>query len=86
MIYAEAVRFDDSVADCGNTSIFTVRDQHANFNIFVRKLDNKVNVSVNTEFNAIAQSPLDSAAYHPLNCNSKGVLESKILSAAAGTI
>jgi len=81
VIYAEAVKFDNAVADCGNPGAFSISGRRANFNIFVNRSGKDPIVSVNTEFNEMRRNL--SGDPSSVACNSKGVLEDRILSAAA---
>lgn len=80
VIYAEASRFDDSVADCGNPGIFQVVGRRAHFNVFVNRSGKQPVVSVNTEFTEMRR--FDSNV-QTVQCNSKGVLEDLVLSSVS---
>jgi hypothetical protein len=81
VIYAEAVTFDDDVADCGSDTTMKTKGRLAKINIFVNSVGKNRVVSVNTEFKESRQMM---TASDTVTCNSKGVMESRILSAAAG--
>ncbi|AXK71262.1 hypothetical protein DWG18_02460 [Lysobacter sp. TY2-98] len=76
VIYAEAARFDDSMADCGKPGLFMVQGRRANFNVFVSRSAGKPTVSVNTEFSETRRFENN---VFTVPCNSKGVLEGMIL-------
>lgn len=78
VIYAESARFDDSYADCGKPGIMLVVGRKANFNVFVNRSSSKPAVSVNTEFTEFRR--FDSAQT-TVQCNSKGILEARLLDA-----
>jgi hypothetical protein len=80
VIYAESVKFDDSVADCGTRGIMALVGRRATFNIFVNRSSKDPVVSVNTEFNETRRFDVNTQT---VACNSKGILEGNILSAAA---
>lgn len=78
VIYAEAASFDDSVADCGKPGLFAITGRRATFNVFVHKVQNGTQVSVNTEFMeglAFGQSRTTR------QCTSRGALETTVLNA-----
>ena len=77
VIYAEAVRFDHSAADCGSPGILKVVGRRANFNIFVNRSGKIPVVSVNTEFTEMRTFD---GAVSTVQCNSRGMLEDRILS------
>jgi hypothetical protein len=80
VIYAESVKFDNSVADCGTAGMEKILGRRALFNIFVNRSGKDPVVSVNTEFNEIR---MVHGVSTPVPCNSKGIIEGNILSAAA---
>ena len=80
VIYAESLRFDDSVADCGKPGIFQVVGRRANFNVFVNRSTKDPVVSVNSEF---IETRRFESNIQTIQCNSKGVLEASILGAVS---
>ena len=81
VIYAEAVRFEDNVADCGEPGILRVVGRRASFNIFINRSGRDPIVSVNTEFNEMRRFDSNVST---VQCNSKGLLEEKILNSISG--
>ena len=78
IIYAEAARFTDGVADCGKPGIATVVARRATFNIFVYRATGVPVVTVNTEF---AESRRFDGPIMTVPCNTTGQLEAAILDA-----
>jgi hypothetical protein len=82
VIYAEAARFDDSMADCGKPGIFQIVGRKANFNVFVKHAGNGTQVSVNTDFSETRRFENNVTT---IQCNSYGTLENLVLNAASST-
>ena len=80
VIYAEAARFDDTVADCGKPGIFQVVGRRANFNVFVTRSAKDPVVSVNSEF---TETRRFESNVQTVQCNSRGILEASILGAVS---
>lgn len=77
VIYAETFNIDKSFADCGTPGLAIAGKLHANFNVFVRKLDeNETSVSVNSSFSEQRQFQSNITQ---VDCNSFGILEKNIL-------
>lgn len=80
VIYAEAARFDDSMADCGKPGLFQVVGRRANFNVFVKRVNNGTQVSVNTDF---AETRRFENNVVTVQCNSYGTLENLVLNSVS---
>ena len=78
IIYAEASRFDNDVADCGSPGILHIVGRRATFNVFVNRSSSNPTVSVNTEFTEVRRFDGPTMT---VPCNSRGVLEAAILNA-----
>lgn len=79
LIVAELVAFDDAIADCGKDSSMQVTERRGNINILVTRSSGKTTVTTNNEFK---ESRSMGTASDTVTCNSKGVLEKRILDAA----
>lgn len=80
VIYAEAARFDDSMADCGKPGLFQVVGRRANFNVFVKRVSNGTQVSVNTDF---VETRRFESNVVTVQCNSYGTLENLVLNSVS---
>jgi hypothetical protein len=78
VIYAESARFDDAFADCGDRGSFIITGRQVNFNVFVNRSGKHPVVSVNTDF---TQTGRFESRFQTVQCNSKGVIETRILGA-----
>lgn len=81
VIYAESTTFDDSFADCGKPGLFQVIGRRANFNVFVKRdNDKETTVTVNTAFTETRQFE---SAIQNVQCNSRGALEAAVLTSVS---
>jgi hypothetical protein len=78
VIYAEATRFDYTLADCGTPGLFQVSGRRVNFNVFVNRSSSTV--AVNTDFMEVRRLENN---VQTVTCNSRGILEGKLLNAVS---
>lgn len=79
VIYAEKASFDDSLADCGKSGMFTPVAHRALLNVFVKKVPAGTSVSVNTDFSETRRFGDNVTT---VQCTSYGTLERAILESA----
>jgi hypothetical protein len=72
VIYAEAISFNDDLADCGDRGLWTLFKRTATFNVFVIRSTEHPRVSVTTEFQETRQFQ---RSMKNVICNSKGNIE-----------
>jgi hypothetical protein len=79
VIYAETSKFDEELADCGDTGLASVVSRTVNLNVFVMRSEREPKVNVNTKFTETRRSAFDRSIIWTVECNSKGVIERAIL-------
>ncbi len=80
VIFAEAVTFDEGQADCGSPGLLKPIARYASINILVRPQGSAQKVTVNSRFVETRFNSFDYSSTR-VECNSKGVVEERILSA-----
>jgi hypothetical protein len=81
IIYAESTSFDPSFADCGSAPGDQVVANNAQFNVFVRRLDEQLTqVTVNSDFRQVRGGGFGFYySSYVVTCNSTGRLEQAVL-------